>query len=136
MVDKSIPKILFVLIKKKQNIWPQISCSSKRRQKKFARGKTFRKIFWLRKSISGKFFIFRKCYFPERKMYSGVWLRTEFALRKWDSGVCFRNSFYGMRFTENHFQRLFPENIFRKMKFIFLQNIISQFFWVCAALPK
>ena len=39
--------------------------------------------------------IFRKCYFPKRKMYSGVWLRTEFVLRKWDSSVCFRNSFYG-----------------------------------------
>ena len=57
---------------------------------------------------------------------------------------CARNSFYGneipvfvsgirfteMRFTENHFQRLFPENIFRKMKFIFLQKIISHVWFV------
>ena len=54
--------------------------------------------FGSRKSISGKYFIFRKCYFPERKMYSSVWLR--------------RNSFYGKsipvfgsykHFTKNDF---------------------------------
>ena len=55
-----------------------------------------------------------------------------------------QNSFYGneilvfvsgirfteMRFTENHFQRLFLENIFWKMKFIFLQKIISHAWFV------
>ena len=63
---------------------------------------------------------------------------------------CARNSFYGneilvfvsgirftkMRFTENHFQRLFPENIFRKMKFIFLQKIISHVWFVQHYLNK
>ena len=63
---------------------------------------------------------------------------------------CAQNSFYGneilvfvsgirfteMRFTENHFQRLFPENIFRKMKFIFLQNIISHVWFVQHYLNK
>ena len=38
-------------------------------------------MFGLRKSISGKYFIFRKCYFPERKTFSCVWLS--------------QNSFYG-----------------------------------------
>ena len=77
-------------------------------------------------NISGKYFIFWKCYFPERKM-------------------C-RNSFYGksipmfssykhftkndFRFTENHFRCLFPSNILRKMKFIFLQKIISHVWFV------
>ena len=69
------------------------------------------------KSISGKYPIFWKCYFPERKMYSGVWLR--------------RNSFYGksilvfgsykhfmendFRFTENQFPCLVQSNILRKI---------------------
>ena len=89
-------------------------------------------VFGSCKSISGKYFIFRKCYFPERKMYSGVWLR--------------RNSFYGksipvfssykhftendFRFTENQFPCLFPSSILRKMKFIFLQKIISHVWFV------
>ena len=31
-------------------------------------------VFGSCKSISGKYSIFRKCYFPERKMFSCVWL--------------------------------------------------------------
>ena len=31
-------------------------------------------VFGWCKSISGKYFIFRKCYFPERKIFSCVWL--------------------------------------------------------------
>ena len=31
-------------------------------------------MFGSRKSISGKYSIFRKCYFPEKKMFSCVWL--------------------------------------------------------------
>ena len=31
-------------------------------------------VFGSCKSISGKYFIFRKCYFPERKIFSWVWL--------------------------------------------------------------
>ena len=38
-------------------------------------------MFGLRKTISGKYSIFRKCYFPERKTFSCVWLS--------------QNSFYG-----------------------------------------
>ena len=38
-------------------------------------------VFGSRKSISGKYSIFRKCYFPERKTFSCVWLS--------------QNSFYG-----------------------------------------
>ena len=88
---------------------------------------------WLRKSIFEKYFIFRKYYFWERKMYSGVWLR--------------RNSFYeksipvfgsykhftenDFRFTENHFQCLFPSNILRKMKFIFYKKSFLMFgLWI------
>ena len=38
-------------------------------------------VFGSRKSISGKYSIFRKCYFPKRKTFSCVWLS--------------KNSFYG-----------------------------------------
>ena len=85
------------------------------------------------KSISEKYFIFRKCYFPERKMYSGVC-------------GCVGIRFYGksfpvfssykhftendFRFTENQFPCLFPSSILRKMKFIFLQKIISHVWFV------
>ena len=80
-----------------------------------------------------KYSIFWKCYFPERKMYSGVWLR--------------RNSFYGksilvfgsykhfmendFRFTENQFPCLFWLNNLRKMKFIFYGKSILMFgLWI------
>ena len=85
------------------------------------------------KSISEKYFIFRKCYFSERKMYSGVWLH--------------RNSFYGksilvfgsykhfsendFRFTENQFPCLFQSNILGKMKYIFYKKSILMFgLWI------
>ena len=84
------------------------------------------------KNIFGKYFIFRKCYFLERKMYSGVWQS--------------RNSFYGksipvfglykhftkndFRFTENQFPCLVRSNILRKMEFVFLRKINSHVWFV------
>ena len=81
------------------------------------------------KSIFGKYFIFRKCYLSERKMYLGVWLR--------------RNSFYkksilvfgsykhftenDFRFTENQFPCLLPSNILQKMKFFFYKKSFLMF---------
>ena len=35
------------------------------------------------KSISGKYSIFRKCYFPERKMFSCVWLHFKKISKKY-----------------------------------------------------
>ena len=79
--------------------------------------KTNTNCWYLRKSISGKFFIFRKCYFSKRKMYSGVWLCTEFVLRKWDSGVCFRKSFYGNEIYGKSFPAFVSGKYFLKNKY-------------------
>ena len=85
------------------------------------------------KSISGKYSIFRKCYFPERKMYSGVWLP--------------RNSFYGksilvfgsykhftkndFSFTENQIPCLVRSNILWKIEFVFYGKSILMFgLWI------
>ena len=85
------------------------------------------------KSIYRKYFIFWKCYFPERKMYSGVWLP--------------RNSFYGKSipvfgsykhftendfcFTENQFPCLVRSNILLKMEFVFYGKSILMFgLWI------
>ena len=85
------------------------------------------------KAFPEKYSIFRKCYFPERKMYSGVWL-------PW-------NSFYGKsilvfgsykHFTENHFhftENQFPclvrSNILQKMEFVFYGKSILMFgLWI------
>ena len=67
--------------------------------------------FGLCKSISGKYFIFWKCYFPERKMYSGVWLR--------------RNSFYRKSILVFGSYKHFTEN-----EIHFLQKIISHVWFV------
>ena len=80
---------------------------------------------WLRKSISEKYFIFRKYYFPERKMYSGVWLRTEFILRKINSDVWFVQTFYGKSFPVFVSIKHFTEN-----EIHFLQKIISHVWFV------
>ena len=46
------------------------------------------------KSISGKWNIFWKCYFSERKMYLGCLAASEFVLWKINSGVWFVQTFY------------------------------------------
>ena len=63
------------------------------------------------KSISEKYFIFWKCYFLERKMYLGVWLR--------------RNSFYGKSIPVFGSYKHFTEN-----EIHFLQKIISHVWFV------
>ena len=40
-------------------------------------------VFGSCKSISGKYSIFQKCYFPERKMFSCVWLHFKKFSRKY-----------------------------------------------------
>ena len=40
----------------------------------FSASHTLKAVFGSRKSISGKYSIFQKCYFPERKMFLCVWL--------------------------------------------------------------
>ena len=66
---------------------------------------------WLRKSIFEKYFIFRKYYFWERKMYSGVWLR--------------RNSFYEKSIPVFGSYKHFTENGIR-----FLRKINSHVWFV------
>ena len=43
----------------------------------------FKAVFDSCKSISGKYFIFRKCYFPERKMFPCVWLHFKIFSEKY-----------------------------------------------------
>ena len=44
---------------------------------------------WFPKNIFRKIFIFRKCYFQERKMYSSCLVASKFILQKINSGVWF-----------------------------------------------
>ena len=46
----------------------------KRKKKLFNKRENIKAVFGSCKSISGKYFIFQKCYFPERKMFLCVWL--------------------------------------------------------------
>ena len=84
------------------------------------------------KSIFGKYFIFRKCYFPERKMYSGVWLHTEFVLWKINSGVWFVQIFYGkwLPFYGKSFSVFVSVKHFTENEIHFLQKIISHVWFV------
>ena len=68
--------------------------------------------------------------FQKRKMYSGAWLRTEFVLRKWDSGVCFRNSFYGNEIYGKSFPTFVFGKYFLENEIHFLQKIISHVWFV------
>ena len=87
---------------------------------------------WLRKSISGKYFIFRKCYFLERKLYSGVWLRTKFVLRKINSGVWFVQTFYGkwLPFYGKSIPMFVSVKYFRENEIHFLQKFNSHVWFV------
>ena len=90
-------------------------------------------VFGSCKSIFGKYFIFWKCYFSERKMYTGVWLRRNLFYGK--SFLVFGSYKHFMendfRFTENQFPCLFPSNILWKMKFIFYKKSILMFgLWI------
>ena len=89
--------------------------------------------FGSRKSIFGKYFIFWKCYFPKRKMYSGVWLPRNSFYRKsilvFGSYKHFTENDF--RFTKNQLPCLFRSNILRKMEFVFYGKSILMFgLWI------
>ena len=103
--------------------------------------------FGSHKSIFRKYFIFWKCYFPERKMYSGVWLPRNSFYRKsilvFGSYKHFTENDF--RFTENQFPCLVRSNILWKMEFVFYGKSILMFgLWIilrkitiqAPALPK
>ena len=66
----------------------------------------FKGAFGSCKMFSGKYIFSRNANFRKRKMYSDCLTVSEIVFRKINFGVWFVQTFYGNRFTENHFRCL------------------------------